>query len=353
MLPVSGMAASAYRVNSDVTFPVTGSGRDKLGFAVRQAMFATTVRDWQPPEFHLREQFVEVSARSSFVSDVFDPEGREAMIQCGAAVQHLKLTLKQKRCFGRVDLFPDLDQPNLAARVYLGGGGARDDFERQLLETLETTAERLQQWAMPISDATLVCLNRATTGERSWLEFARSEGSRQRLVELIQATKRVRTTEIQVRNESLVRSQDGGWRLTRFTSVILQERLARWRKPALAIKVHAPTAPEGERFEPDQPAVLSGTFAVLKTKTDEKHGWLAAGQTLAQLLLQSRTLGLPCTPYVEVLRPPELRAELRTAIGHKGFTQAILRFDAARVESSVRPDEIPSNDVTAQVRLTG
>ena len=297
-------------------------------------MFATTLRDWEPAEFRIREQFVEVFAHDAPVSEVLDPEGREAMIHCGTAVQYLKLTLKQHGCLGRVDLFPDLDQPNLAARVHLGGSGARDELERQLFKATEA-GEGLRQLPTPISDATLVWLSRVTTGERSWLEFARSEGSRQRLVDLIQAAKRVRTAEVQVRNESPVRLPDGGWRLGRLASGMLPERFARWRKPPLAIKVRATTATGPAPFESNQPAVLGGTFAVLKTKTDEKHGWLAAGQTLAQLLLLVRTLGLPCTPYVDVLRPPERRAELRTAIGHKGFTQVILRFDAARIESPV------------------
>jgi hypothetical protein len=331
----AAVAASTYRVNSELTFPVTGSGRDKLGFAVRQARFATTLRDWEPAEFRLREQFVEVFAQSTPVSEVFDTEGREAMIHSGTAVQHLKLTLKQHGCLGRVDLFPDLDQPNLTARVHLGSGGARDDFERELFKATEA-GEGLQQLPAPISDATLVWLSRVATGERSWLEFARSEGSRQRLVKLIQETKRVRMAEIQVRNESPVRSANAGWGLSRLTSGMLPERFARWRKPSLAIKVRETVVPSQEPFEPNQPALMEGTFAVLKTKTDEKHGWLAAGQTLAQLLLLVRTLGLPCTPYVDVLRQPERRAELRTTIGHKGFTQVILRFDAPRIESPVR-----------------
>jgi hypothetical protein len=280
----------------------------------------------------VQDQFVEVSACNPRAAGVFDSEGREAMIQCGMALQQLKLTLKQHGCFGRVDLFPDLDQPELAARVYLGWGGARDDFEQQLFGTLEAGAESSPRIPAPTSEATLASLCRATSGERGWLEFARSEGSRQRLVDLLYTAKRVRATEIEVQQATPVRSAEGAWRLGRLAGGMLPERFSRWRKPTLAIRVHASIPPSPEPFEADEPAIREATFAVLKTKTDDKHGWCAAGQTLGRLLLQSRKLGLPCIPFVEAMRRPELRVELRTAIGHKGFTQVILRFAAPHIE---------------------
>lgn len=332
------MATSTRRTGFDAGFPVSGPGRDKLGFAVRQAMFATTVRDWQPVEFQVQDQFVEISARNPQAAGVFDFEGREAMIQCGMALQQLKLTLKQHGCFGRMDLFPDLDQPELAARVYLGWGGARDDFEQQLFGALEAGTESSSRLPMPISEAALAALCRATSGERVWLEFARSEGSRQRLVDLLYAANRARATEIQVQPAAPVRSAEGVWGLGRFAGGRLSERFSRWRKPTVAIRMHAPIPPSQEPFEAKEPVGREATFAVLKTKTDDKHGWCAAGQTLSRLLLQSRKLGLPCTPFVGVMRQPELRMKLRTAIGHKGFTQVLLCFAA--------PHIVPTQTVT-------
>lgn len=330
------MAAGAYRIGSDVGFPVTGSGRDKLGFAVRHAMLANKQQHWQAVEFHLREQFVELTARDARITAFADSDDREALVQCGMSLQHLKLTLKRHRSFGRVDLFPDLDQPNLAARVHLGRAAARDDFEQQLLNATESgeTATRLPA---PVSGAAIEWLSRAISGERSWLEFARCEESRQRLVELVRAPRRIPAAEVQVRDEPMVPSADRRWTLTRLTGGRLPERFALWRKPALAIKIQA-VEPSRGLPEMLEPGVLNGTFAVVKTKTDDKHGWLAAGQTLAGLLLHAQRLGLPCTPFSDVLREPALRAELRTAIGHKGFMQAIVCFGTPRVDLPPRPE---------------
>jgi hypothetical protein len=67
-------------------------------------------------------------------------------------------------------------------------------------------------------------------------------------------------------------------------------------------------------------------LAVLKTKTDDKHGWLAAGQAMARAILQAQALGLSWSFFNHAIRSRDARTELRTGIGHKGFVQAILRF---------------------------
>ena len=323
------VAASAHPKISDADFPAKASGREKLAFSVRQSMLQCEPQHWGSVEFCIRDQFVELSVRKSTAASIFDPEGRDRMIHCGVALQHLKLTLKRHGCFGRVDMFPDLDQPDLAARVHLGNGGMRSDFEKGLFKAMEgeETVCRLQASISGVDS-----LRRAAAGERSWLELARCEGSQQRLKELVLAPERIRATEIQVQNETVTHSSIGRWKLPRFTRGILHQRLGQWRKPPVSIKVLATRRSDHELFESTPFLAPEGTYAVLKTKTDDKHGWLAAGQTLGALLLHARTLGLPCVRFPNALRPPELRAELRTAIGHKGFMQVILCFNATKAE---------------------
>jgi len=69
-------------------------------------------------------------------------------------------------------------------------------------------------------------------------------------------------------------------------------------------------------------------LAVVKTKTDDKHGWLAAGQTMARVILQAQVLGLSWSFFNQAVRPRAVREALRTGIGQKAVAQAILRFDS-------------------------
>jgi hypothetical protein len=80
-------------------------------------------------------------------------------------------------------------------------------------------------------------------------------------------------------------------------------------------------------------------FAVVKTKTDDKHGWLAAGHSIGRLQLQARDLALGWTVKLAPLRSPRLRAQLRPEFGHKGFVQAIVCFDFHPLQPTASPLE--------------
>jgi hypothetical protein len=66
-------------------------------------------------------------------------------------------------------------------------------------------------------------------------------------------------------------------------------------------------------------------LAVVKTKTDDKYGWLEAGQTMARTILQAQALGLSWA-FFNPVRRRSAREALRMGVGHKGFAQVILRF---------------------------
>src|ERR1019366_1916487 len=116
----------------DTEFPVNGTCRQKLGSAVKFAAMAWPNDRWQPWEFRTEDDFVELIARERPQTAKFDPEGRETTINCGAALQYLKLFLKHHRCLGRVELFPELDDPALMTRIHAGGNGERDAQESHL-----------------------------------------------------------------------------------------------------------------------------------------------------------------------------------------------------------------------------
>ena len=315
-------------------FPVNGSPRDKLGFAVKLATLASVEQHHPKPwQFEIADRFVELFASPQLAAHNSAPDEREAMIHSGTALQYLQFAMKRHHCFGRVELFPDLDQPALAARVHPGTSSARDVQEQQLAAAMEVGEPASPRLELPGNAVPLDVLSRAMAGERGWLEFARSDQSRQRLVEVLNPSRRMQVNEIRLHNETLVRSSVGAWESAAFTGTTLHERFSRWRRPAFAIKVRGTTPAMPVAPVVSDSDATTGTFAVLKTKTDDKHGWLAAGQILARLLLHVRAAGLTCTPYLDALQQPELRSELRTAIGHKGFTQVILRFTGLPIET--------------------
>lgn len=315
------MAATTHQLVA-ADFPRYGTVRDQLGHAVKRAIQAAAPTHWPPWHIEVFDHFAELSAPYPPARFPNDASERAALLQGGMALQYLKLALKQQGCFGRVELFPDLDQPTLAARVHPGSSGFREAQEQQLAAALDTTDPQTTSFVAATSDQMLEALSRPQPGERVWLELARSTTSRQQLLDLLRGVDGSDLGKLPFTTETLARTALDGWESTGTT---LPTRFARWRKAALPGKAPLTLPPRNPITDTDF-TPPHGTLAVLKTKTDDKHGWLAAGQMLARLRLLARVGRVTCTPFWEVLQSPERRAQWRTSIGHKGFTQVIVGF---------------------------
>jgi len=316
------MSASSKWSISEADFPAQGAPRERLGFALKYAALAPLEINGQPWTFRVAETHLELIAQTQPALENIDPDGRELLIGCGAALHHLKLALKHFGCLGRVELFPDLDEPMLVARVHFGFSRERDALEKILFAALnENRTDSLAPVETPVSEMSLIELSRAVAGERGWLEFAQSEGSRQRVVEI--------TSAVAARPLTFDRSRAAS------TNPANSEPTSRWPRPLFAFG-GSNVDSQNAAAEPVRPlSIPAATLAVVKTKTDDKHGWLAAGQTLARAVLYAQALGLAWA-FFNPVRRREAREALRTGFGHKGFAQVILRFGALLPGEMVR-----------------
>ena len=337
------MSATATWNVAETEFPTNGTPRKKLGCASKYAMLAPPPRLWQPWEIRVLDSFLELRANEPRAGGG-DADGREAMVGCGAALQYLKQALKYFGGSGRADLFPDLDQPTLVARVHLGQGRAQER-DQQLFAAMQSPRAALPLGPLP--DAVLDALNCTIAGNRGWLEFPRTEASRQRLLEIVATGETLQVTPAQRHQQSTgaLGIPSHAWQSPALANQALRERFSRWTKPLLALKVRVAPAIEVDPTATDFVA-RTGTLAVLKTRTDDKHGWVAAGQMMAQLVLHAQALGLSWSLLERTLRKPDVRAELRTGLGHKGYAQVILQFGAARRETVALANEtLPMNPI--------
>ncbi|MDR3458524.1 MAG: hypothetical protein P4N60_13825 [Verrucomicrobiae bacterium] len=297
---------------SEVDFPATGSPRQKLEFALTYATLAPTAGNWQPWYFRLTETRVDLMAKKNPSREEIDPDRREFMLGCGSALLYLKHTLKHFGCLGRVELFPDLGQPELVAQLHFGTGRERDAREKLLFDAMpKSPASPSPLGEPPVTAAMLSALAHAATGERGWLDFVQSEIGRRQVLEVTLAQPRPGMNSAYSNRPAMTETADeSGERLPPPVFAFGDRAVDVWKEPV----------------EPDfPPAVATATLAVVKTKTDDKHGWLEAGQTMARTILQAQALGLSWA-FFDPVRRRDARAALRTAVGRKGFAQVILRF---------------------------
>jgi hypothetical protein len=299
-------------------FPASGSSRQKLEFAIKYAALAPTESGWQPWYFRLADNYLELMTKNNPAQEAADPERREFMIGCGSALLYLKLALKRFGCLGRVALFPDLGQPALVARVHFGFCGERGAEEKVLFEAMPgSRANGSPLGETPISETMLAVLGHAAAGERGWLDFIQSETSWQQVQKFTPAEGQRWT------NSKLS--------LARLSFAFGGRNIHLWHGAVEPVR---------------QPAVSVVTLAVVKTKTDDKHGWLEAGQTMARTVLQAQALGLPWA-FFNPVRRREAREALRVGVGHKGFAQVVLRFGGRDIHlwngavEPARPPAVP------------
>ena len=317
------MSASSRQQLSDAGFPIQGTPREKMGYALKYAMLAPTEIDWHPWEFQVTDANIELLARNDPGIHAVDPEGRELMIGCGSALVYLKLALRHFGCLGTVELFPALDQPRLAARIHFGTMSERHALDRLLFDaTTQRPIEAPEQNGRPLPQTALAALNRVVDRERGWVEFAQSENSRQRLKEflpnrLVEAA----PSEIGAEDRSTSRFR---FRVRRAAPVQLAEPV-------------------------EQPMKLpSATLAVVKTKTDDRQGWLAAGHAMARIILQAQALGLAWGFFNHPVRLRYARESLRMHIGHKGFAQVILKLASLTSETPYGVENLTTRSVAFQ-----
>ena len=277
----------------------------KLGQAVRATVIAGGKSAWLPWRLRLFDEYVELLVRTGS-SAPDDTDDRHAIIQCGAALFHLKLALKHLGNLGRVELFPDLAGTGLVARIHSGFTRANGMMEQVLFETMTnennpfaSTPER------PVDDSVIQMLQNVAPDGKAWLEFSRCESSHTRLVELADSGGDIMADHGQPSSE--------------------HSRIAQWAKPFLTFIVRT----GDDRRITVQPAPRAEemtALATIKTKTDDKHGWLATGQMLACIKLQTKALGISSHIFDRLFQQRRVREELRTriGIGHKGFVQTII-----------------------------
>jgi len=286
---------------ADTGFPASGSPREKLGYAVKCAIVAAPSDGQHPPLIRITDTHVALAVpRQHLLAD--DTNERNSIVHCGAMLFRLRLAMKCLGCLGRVELFPDLDRAGLMANLHLGLCSPAGPQESPLFAAMSSPGLIDPMSEPPMSVGMLDVFENAVAGEKAWMEFSRSEASRNHLAALASGA--------------------------RAPAVPLQSLTFYVRPGDMSVsKVRSNASPSNSMAE----------MAVIKTKTDDKRGWLATGQALARVTLLAKTSNISCRVFGQAFRHRYARESLRTAIGHKGFAQAIVGLGHPQAQPTTAP----------------
>jgi len=303
--------------------------------AVEAAMWAPSVHNTQPWLFSRRDDRISLRADADRRLGVADPDGREMLISCGAALFTLRLAVRRLGYEPELRLLPDPDRPHLIADLYLGRPGAAAESEDDLRLHGRIRRRRTHRGAFkpgPVPGALLSALRCEAQREGAALRLIVDRHTKGAVAALTVAAEHM---------HQLIPSYAG--------------ELARWA-PAPGSRrqegVHETAYPrEASRTDPHfagrdfarghgwgvEPAIAhwfeepsAGVACILTTQSDEPRDWLRAGQALQRVLLRaSLQEDVSAAFHTQALEVPELRELIRTRFCVGEHPQMLLRLGNA------------------------
>jgi hypothetical protein len=326
-----------WQVSRDI-FPQAGSPDEKLCFLLNYAVLAPSILNTQPWKFHIEEGSVKLRADRERMLPVVDPEGREVLLSCGAALFNLCTAMRSFGHAAEMTILPDPHDRNLLAVVTLGAALVPSDLDWQLCDAIpkrRTVRRSFENRPLPQELRDGMC--HAADREDAVLSFADSHQAKAQVAELVAEAERIHLADPEFRNElskwiqerisearaldseALVRLRTGGYtpepRAVSDLFVPIAASVARSFSTGDAAAAHQQAHTEAS------PAV-----ALLSTRKDTPRDWLAGGQALQRVLLTA-TLANATSSYLNPpIEVPSLRHRIAAAFGRRDRPQILLRF---------------------------
>lgn len=307
-------------------YPVTGPASVQLEFLVRYAVLAPSTHNTQPWLFRVRGDSLELFADRGRALPVCDPEDRELVISCGAALGIAQLAARNFGYEGAIELLPAGGHPDLLARLRLGSRRAPDAAEARRFRAIpdrRTTRTAFATNEIPIE--TLATLQRLAAHRHATLVYAKTTGDREAIAELV-----AKADHLQMQNPAF------------------RAELAQWLRPghapdgdgmsiasfgyrdnlsgAAAAVIRTFDLGAGIAARDRQLVAGSPVLALLFTDQDGPADWLRTGMALADILLEATAAGLQAAFLNQPVEIPELRAGLGAIVGSRRIPQLLMRF---------------------------
>lgn len=285
---------------------------------VQLACLAPSSHNTQPWRFRITDSGIDLLADRTRALPVNDPDDRELLISCGAALFNLRCGVAAAGRAADVALLPDEADPDWLAALRPGERSA-DAF----LALLATLAPARRTWRLPFAARPV-----APEAIEALVDAAAAEGAR--FVPVVGEDRRAEVAAL-VAEGDLRQWHDPRWR----------RELAMWMHPRRSgdgLTVPALAQPvaqavvrtfdlgNGVAAKDRDLAVHSPLLAVLATDGDGPGDWLRAGQALQRALLVAVELGLQASYLNQPIEVAELRPRLAMLAGTPGSPQLLLRI---------------------------
>lgn len=342
----SQSAINPWQINED-DFPQEGTTVAKLEFLLKYAILAPSTHNTQPWRFRLVDDLVELYADKTRALPVVDPDHRELVISCGAALFHLRIAMRHFGYQDLVEILPESTDSQLLARIALGSRRIVKVEENFLFRAILKRYTNRRPFKQDRPSAALISeLESATCAHGDWLQIITRKipaASREAIINLIAHGDRLQMAD-----------------------PLFREELAQWIHTSNSSNHDRLTAQSqgfNDRFDPIVPLIsfairafdfghlqaeydreLSKNAPVLimiSSRGDTLQDWLATGEALAHLLLRARVDDVWASFFNQPIEIPQLRSRLQNLLPENGYPQILLRLGYGQVKNNDNDDHFP------------
>jgi hypothetical protein len=306
---------------------------------VAEAVWAPSVHNTQPWCFTADGPRLRLYADVGRQLTAADPDGREMMISCGAALFTARLALRALGYVPETQVLPDPADPTLVAQLSWPRRAAVSEYERRLFSQVRRRRTHRGGFdPVSLSPALLAALCEGAARDGAALRIVADDGRRAVLAAAIETAERA----------------------LRLDSDRVQELVAWSPAPGSPRRDGVPTTSypaRPEHTDPDFPGRdfahgrgwglpqlstappfrTAGLAALLTTPDDRATDWVSAGQALQRILLTAGTCGVAAALHSQLLELGWLREFVRTRLSDGGYPQLVLRLGMViQIATSVR-----------------
>lgn len=304
----------------------TGDALDAvlLRLALAKVVRAPSSHNSQPWSFHVVGDTVELRADPSRRLPVVDPNDRELIISCGAALDHLRVVLRGHGVEPVVEL---LDDGERLARVRFGqrfAPTADDEAVMAAIDRRHTNRAPFEKRPVPLE--AILALREAAGDQHAFLLAIQEPERRHALAALIADGDRRQWHDAEFRRELahwMRPNQELAFDGMPGRAVGVASNLVSYVAPLV---VRTFDRGDGEAARDRELAEGAPLLAVLGTAHDQRRDWLHAGEALSRVLLRATTLGLSASFLNQPIEVSALRDDVRKLAGVDGAPQLILRI---------------------------
>ncbi len=310
-----------------LTAPSTPTAMPALRRAAMRAMLAPSTHNTQPWRFVVGPTSLDLFADPTRALPVIDPRSRQQVISCGAALLAARVSLAADGVPVEVDLLPDRADPDHLARLRVVAGHRRPDPAAAALDRAgdqrHTNRRAFGGEAVPAH--VVARLQDAAASEGAFLCLLTAEPGRALVTAMTAEAERELFTDPGYRAEL----RDWAGRTGSHDDGIPTDAIPAAGRSAEQLPVRGFDQRGTGRLPAEAHAEHDPCLLLLATDTDDRLGWLRAGQALDRVLLEATREDLVVGLFSQFSEVHRIRAEVRATLRLVGYPHLLLRVGHA------------------------